>query len=115
MAFSVRLTGFAVQSGKQIFRMEPPWWPANVLREDPRMKETIEDGYLDFKATLSAEEVRAIHERFRQDGCRGVFGSEQWQAIICPMIVELDAVFCARAAEFGEFEICVFEWESGLE
>ena len=115
MAFSVRLTGFAVQSGKQIFRMEPPWWPANVLREDPRMKETIEDGYLDFKATLSAEEARAIHERFRQAASSGVFGSKQWQAIICPMLVELDAVFGARVADFGNFEVCVFEWESGLE
>ena len=30
------------------------------------------------------------------------------------MLAELDAAFGPRAAEFGEFELCVFEWESGL-
>ncbi len=114
MAFSVRLTGLARHSGEQIFRMEPPWWPANVLKDDPRMKKSITDGYLDYRATLSIEETQAIHERFRTESRRGVFGFETWQRTIRPMLAELDSVLGPRSAEFGEFEICVFEWESGL-
>ena len=114
MAFSVRLTGLAGNSRKQLFQMEPPWWPAKVLKDDPRMKESVTDGYLDYRASLSVAEVRAIHERFRAEACGGVFGFEPWQKTIRPMLAELDVVLGPRSAAFGEFELCVFEWESGL-
>ena len=114
MAFSVRLTGFAVKSGEEIFRMEPPWWPVNELKDDPRMKKSVTDGYLDYRAILSVAEARTIHERFKPKASSGTFEFESWQKIIRPMLVELDTVLGARSAEFSEFELCVFEWESGL-
>lgn len=114
MAFSVRLTGFSAKSGEEIFKMEPSWWPASVLREDPRMTKSATGGYLDFMATLSVDEARAVHELFRPAAVAGVFGSTEWQEIIGPMMAELDAVFGPRSVEFGKFELCVFEWESGL-
>jgi hypothetical protein len=114
MAFSVRLTGFAEHSKEPLFRIEPPWWPAGVLKDDPRMRQSVTDGYLDYRATLSAAEARAIHERFRPDARRGVFEMEAWQNTIRPMLAELDAVLGPRSAEWAEFELWVFEWESGL-
>ena len=98
-----------------MLRMEPPWWSAKELKDDPRMQETVTDGYLDYLAILSVAEVRALHEQFRPAASRGVFAAEAWQEIIRPMLAELDAVLGPRAAEFGKFELCVFEWESGLE
>ncbi len=114
MAFSVRLTGLAKNTGKQLFQTEPPWWPAKTLKDDPRMKKSVTDGYLDYRATLSLAEAQALHERYRPEARIGVFELEAWQKTIRPMLAELDAVLGPRSAEFGEFEICVFEWESGL-
>jgi hypothetical protein len=115
VAFSVRLIGWAERSGESLFRMEPPWWPVRTLKDDPRLQESVTDGYLDYRATLSAAEVRVLHERFRPEAVRGVFAANAWQEIIQPMLAELDAVLGSRSAEFGKFELCVFEWESGLE
>lgn len=114
MAFAVRLTGISEVTGRQAFSMEPNWWSAKELKNDPRMKETVTDGYLDYRMMLSVDETRAIHERFKQTAGAGVFRDKDWQNIIRPMMEELDEVFGARAAEFSQFEICVFEWESGL-
>jgi hypothetical protein len=114
MAFSVRLTGFGCLPGKPLLQMEPPWWPVQALKEDPRMRESVGDGYLDYRASLSVAEARAMHERLKPEACRGVLGTAPWQDVVRPMMVELDAVFGSRAGEFAEFEVRVFEWESGL-
>lgn len=79
------------------------------------MQETVTDGYLDYRSTLSLAEVRAFHEQFRPAADRGVFAAEAWQEIIRPMLAELDAALGPHSAEFGQFELCIFEWESGLE
>lgn len=115
MAFSVRLTGWAERSGKELLRVEPPWWPAAALKDDPRMQESVGDGYLDYRATLSMAEIRTLHARFKPQADRGVFAAEAWQKIIRPVLAELDAALGPRSAEFEKFELCVFEWESGLE
>lgn len=114
MAFFVRITGFDARSGMESFRLEPPWWPATALKDDPRMVQSVNSGYLDFKATLSASEARALHEQFRPQAIAGAFASASWQDLIRPMLAELDEALGARAAEFGKFEVCVMEWESGL-
>ena len=79
------------------------------------MQEIVTAGYLDYRSTLSVAETRALHAQFLPAASRGVFAAEAWQEIIRPMLAELDAVLGPRSAEFGEFELCVFEWESGLE
>ena len=114
MAFSVRLTGRPVRSGEPAFTIEPSWWPAGELRSDPRLRESVNDGYLDYQAELSIAEARALHERFRAAAVGGVFDCGPWQEIIWPMLAELDAVFGPRAAEFAGFTLSVFEWESGF-
>lgn len=114
MAFSVRLTGFDAKTGREILRMEPPWWPAGVLKDDPRMTSSVSDGYLDYRTSLSISEARNVHLQFRPDAGKGVFACAQWQATILPMLTELDTVFGSRLWEFGRFEVWVFEWESGL-
>lgn len=114
MAFSVRLTGFDAKTGGEILRMEPPWWPANVLKDDPRMRQSVSNGYLDYQATLTVSDARNMHLQFLPNACHGVFECTQWQASLKPMLAELDVVFGPRLWEFGRFEVCVFEWESGL-
>ena len=69
MAFSVRVTGYA-PAGEQLFDLEPPWWDQAELRQDPRMRSTVSDGYLDYDAELSAQETHALHEHFRPRATR---------------------------------------------
>ena len=115
MAFSVRLTGYARQTGETLFRAEPPWWLASAFRADTRWcTPTIEDGYVDYHADLSVAAARALHEQHRSRATQGVFADADWQAIIRPLLDDLDNVFGRRASEFSHFRITVFEWESGL-
>jgi hypothetical protein len=114
MAFAVRITGQPKDPGAPVFRMEPPWWPARELREDPRFREAENGGYLDYQADLSLPEARALHERFRPLAGRGAFADADWQKIIRPLLEELVLVFGPRAEEFSYFRVAVFEWESGM-
>ena len=114
MAFSVRLTGYSARDGRPILKIEPPWWPAGVLKDDPRARQSVTDGYLDYVITLSPADTLALHARFRAAAGQGVFDCEQWQALIKPMLAELDAALGPNASEFAGFEVCVFEWESGM-
>jgi hypothetical protein len=114
MAWFVHLTGFDRNTGKPLLKMEPSWWPANEIKNDPRLRETITDGYLDYRAELSVDEARVIHERFRSAARQGVFNCDSWEALIRPMMEELDSALGPRSTEFSGFALCVSEWESGL-
>lgn len=113
MAFSVRVTGYA-PAGEQLFDLEPPWWDQAELRQDPRMRSTVSDGYLDYDAELSAQETHALHEHFRPRATRGAFADEDWQKLIQPMLRQLDAHFGREHGHLSHCRIHVFEWESGL-
>jgi hypothetical protein len=114
MAFAVRITGCGDDGAGPSFEMQPPWWPANALREDPRFRASVSDGYLDYDAVLSAEEIRALHDRFRPGATAGVYAWDDWQEIIRPLIAELDAALDPQAHQHAYFHVRVFEWESGL-
>ncbi len=115
MAFSVRLTGYAQQTGEALFRVEPPWWSASALRADERWGvPTIDAGYVDYHADLGVAETRALHEQYRSRATQGVFADADWQFQIQPMLELLDIIFGVRASEFSHFRVTVFEWESGL-
>jgi hypothetical protein len=114
MAFSVRITGWGDGGAGPSFEMEPPWWPADALREDPRFRATVSDGYLDYDALLSTEEARELHARFKSRATAGVYAWNDWQAIIRPLIAELDAALDPQADQHAYFHVRVFEWESGL-
>jgi hypothetical protein len=113
VAFSVKIIGYA-GAGKQIFDMEPPWWDQAELRQDPRMRKTVSDGYLDYDAELSTQEARDLHEHFRPRATRGAFADEAWQEIIQPMLRQLDAYLGRKPEHLSHCRIHVFEWESGL-
>ena len=113
MAFSVRVTGYA-PAGEQLFDLEPPWWDQAELRQDPRMRTTVSDGYLDYDAELSAQEACDLHEHFRPRATRGAFADEDWQELIQPMLRQLDAHFEREHSHLSYCRIHVFEWESGL-
>lgn len=115
MAFSVRLTGYARQTGEALFSIEPPWWPVSALRADARWGvPTIDCGYVDYHADLSVAATRVLHEQLKPKATQGVFADADWQSQIQPMLELLDTLFGVRATEFSHFRVTVFEWESGL-
>lgn len=115
MAFAVRITGCGDDGAGPAFEMETPWWPARELREDPRFRATVDHGYLDYTADLSRDEARELHERFRPRATQGVYAFADWQAILRPLVEELDRALGAPDARELRVHVCVFEWESGLD
>ena len=113
MAFSVRVTGYA-PAGEQLFDLEPPWWDQAELRQDPRMRSSVSDGYLDYDVELAAQEARDLHEHFRPRAARGAFADGDWQELIQPMLRQLDAHLGREPEHLSHCLIHVFEWESGL-
>ncbi len=95
--------------------MEPPWWPEQELRNDRRFKKSAEDGYLDYSAILSIAELREIHERFKSLASFGIYECKAWQDIIRPMIIALNNALYGKTENISHFNVCVFEWESGLD
>ena len=114
MAFGVQITGYA-RTGETAFTMEPPWWPVNELKADPRFRATIDPGnYLDYTADLSVVMVRELHERFKPRATQGGFACAAWTELIRPMIEELDAALGPPGLDCLDVRVTVFEWESGL-
>jgi hypothetical protein len=114
MAFLVRITGYSKDTGKESFKMEPPWWPASELKYDPRFRSSESDGYLNYRAEMSSGEALVIHRQFEPRASQGSFGFPDWQKIIRPMMDELNAVLGPRSQEFSRFVVEVLEWESGF-
>ncbi len=118
MAYSVLITCQMRQrddAGRNAeFRMEPPWWPVDILVGDPRFVMSTESGcYVDYDADLSAAEFRELHERFRPLASRGVFQFDDWQKIIVPMLENLDRLLESSEPGSPGFHVRVFSWESG--
>ena len=113
MAFSVRVTGYA-PAGEQLFDLEPPWWDQAELRQDPRMRSTVSDGYLDYDAELSAQEARDLHEHFRPRTARGAFADGDWQDSFSRCCASLMRILGESMSHLSHCRIHVFEWESGL-
>ncbi len=114
MAFAVKIVGLSRLGGQPLFSMEPPWWPARELQQDPRFKRTAGDpGYLDFAAEMSIAEARELHARLRPRSGQGVFADPDWQAIIQPMRQQLDAWLSGPPADCAGVRVEVYEWESG--
>ena len=112
MAFSVKVIGYS-HAGSQLFDIEPPWWNARELRQDARMQVSSSDGYLDYDMHLSAQEARDLHRHFRPTAVLGVFADADWQAIIEPLLRELDTCFAPESDRLSYCRIYVYEWESG--
>lgn len=95
--------------------VEPRWWNAEELCRDPRFVESNETGsYFDWEATLSIDEFKMLHERYRHAAQSGLFMLPDWQRVIGPMIQVLDAALAGGIGTITKIEVSVFEWESGL-
>jgi hypothetical protein len=114
MAFLVRISAYGHDAGKPLLALEPSWWPARELRNDPRFVESVGDGYLDYSARLSVTDACELHEKFKPRAFSGLYADKAWQAIIRSQCAELDAAFAAGAGKYSHFTVRIMEWESGL-
>ena len=113
MAFSTKITATDSDGGSAL-DIEVPWWNDDELRRDPRFDESVEDpGYLDYRASLSAQEVQELSDRYRtrlSDGVdpeTGKLWYERWHR---------DQRLLEAALKQPDFSysVWVFEWESGM-
>lgn len=114
MAYEVEIHGYS-KDGSIVFNMKPSWWSSDRLIRDDRFKSfEVNRGYLDYGATLSVEEMRILHENFKNDAKTGIYSSSEWQKIIKSDIEELDAVLYEKSRDYSKFSVDVNEWESGF-
>lgn len=115
MAYFIKLIGYSSADGEPFFAMELPWWNQSELMNRVKFVKSNADGFLDYHAKLSLEQVRALHEHFRPYANTGPYAYGGWQKILQPMLQELDGIFGTRAQEFSYFLIEILETESGFE
>ena len=105
MAFSVKIIGFPKIKGQDNFEIKPYWWNEYQLMNDKRFTESnFYPGYLDFDAALSIDEMRELHERYRDSG-KKYYQSE---------FELLNTVLYEQSDQFSDFQITIKEWESGM-
>jgi len=110
MAYSVRIKGVSKDKEQVLLDLQPFWWNTNELKRDKRFIESDDNtGYLDYIADLSLEEMRTLHERFREEATTS-FHKDLFQ----PMLKELDEALYSRFDDYSHFHIKVYEWETGL-
>jgi hypothetical protein len=115
MAFSVIIKGVSKGKRHVLFEVEPPWWDTDQLLDRVQFDASNETGsYFDYDADVSLEEMRGIHESFRNAATMGVYACDEWQERIQPMIRELDEALYERPDDYAYFHINIFEWESGF-
>ncbi len=111
MAFSVRIEAYHPPCTSPMLTLEPNWWDANKLKDEPRFKcEPEIQGYDDYIAKLTPAEFRELHERFRPDA----FWPKGTEDNHYPALPLLDAIVDDLADDRHHFVVTVFEWESGF-
>ena len=113
MSFSVRISATSGKDGKELLYLEPRWWEARDLMDDPRFVISRTAGYVDLDADVSLEEFRELHERFKPNAVTGLWGGEAWKEIIPPQLEAIEGVIGSAAETDARFHVRVFEWESG--
>jgi hypothetical protein len=113
MAFSTKITA-TDSDGSSALDIEVPWWDDHELRRDPRFDESEENrGYLDYRASLSAQEVQELSDRYRTglsdriDLETGKLSYEGWHRAQR----QLEAALKQPGLSYS---VWVFEWESGM-
>jgi hypothetical protein len=117
MAFSVKVTGFAVgdDDSTAILSVEPSWWDDKTLRADPRFIRSETDGYVDYDADFTVEDMRLLHESQLPQASSGVYENEGWQEIIQRELAVLHAALYDSPGAYSRLHMRVFEWETGLD
>lgn len=113
MGHVLSVRGFSKIDGKQMFYLEPFWWKWNEFKSEPTVKEVLDAFYLDYEATLSPEELRQIHERFKQHA-QDNYQTEERQNLLKTRIDELDWATGDGASQFSYFIAGLYEWDSGM-
>jgi hypothetical protein len=110
MGFDVRIIGKLTPPWKIGLELSPSWWDKEALRNDPRFIESDpRSGYLDYDADLSLDEVRELHERFREEASTGFFGKDGWREHTEATMRELDEALYERGDEFSSFRVSLLD------
>jgi hypothetical protein len=114
MAYVLTIRGFSKTDGRELFYVEPFWWKNDEFTKDSRVKEVTDEGFDDYEANLSAEELRQIHEKFKP------YADDDWyktgisQNLIKQRMEALDFVTGEGADQFSHFIAGLYEWDSGM-
>ncbi len=114
MASVLSVRGYSKADGKETLYLEPFWWKNKEFRENPLVKEIVEGGFADYEATLSAEELRQMHEHFKPYVFDEWYKTEGWQKLIKERVGALDWATGEGANEFSHFIAGLYEWDSGM-
>ncbi len=102
-------------SSAPVLRIEPRWWDPEALCADPRFSMTNETGsYIDWRADLTEDDFRALHEAFRPQATSGIYGIADWQRVIQPQLQVIDGALAGALGAISNVKVTVLEWESGL-
>lgn len=115
MPFSLRLVAIA-KPGDPQWMMDPVEWlagPAPIEGVSERLVH-LNASYRDYILAISADELRAWHERDRHRAFEGVYDYEGWRKRLDPKIAELEAILAAPGCP-ELFLAHWLEWESGYE
>ena len=114
MAYEVEIHGYS-KGGAIIFNMKPSWWSSYRLIKDDRFESfEVNRGYLDYGATLSIDEMRVLHENFKNDTKTAAPSTPEWQKIIDSNIEDLEVVLYEKSNDYSKFSVNINEWESGF-
>lgn len=114
MGYVLSIRGYSKNDGKQIFYLEPFWWKNKEFKENPLVKEVTDEGFLDYEATLSAAELREMHEYFKPYVKDDWYQTEKWQEMINRRLKELDWATNEGINEFSHFIVGLYDWSSGM-
>jgi hypothetical protein len=114
MAYMFAVKGYSKTDGKEILHVEPFWWNKKELRDDPRLKEIDEDGFLDYEAKLSADELRELRERYAPLANEKHYQDDLSQRMIRERIEQIDWAVKEEADKFSHFTFGFYEWDSGM-
>jgi hypothetical protein len=111
MAFSTKIIGWSKETGKMLYVKEHiPGWDCWQLMEDKRFESEVSNGYLDYSARLSINEVKELNLRFKPKK-DSYLNTEKY---FKKEIKDLNDVLQTAHLYFSDFTVVVFEWESGL-
>ena len=115
MAYEVEIHGYS-KDGLIIFNIKPFWWSSDRLIKDDRFESfKVNRGYLDYSAVLLIEEMRVLHENFKNDAkTTGIHSDQKSQNLIESNISKLESVLYEKSSNYSKFLVSVNEWESGL-
>ncbi len=114
MAYILVLKGYSKTDGKESLHIEPTWWRNQEMYNDPRLKEIVDGGFLDYEAKLSVEEARQMHEHFKPLAADKYNTEEGWQRIAQPRLEALDSAFYEQTDEFSHFVVGLYDFSSGM-